>query len=191
MGHEKQKVIARNKARKEWLSFFRENKQGESTNSERFIFDAAFNKGWNARKKFKTSLEPLGKDFSKAIDKSSLRGHNFNTHHTKPEKDGSNYMDENASAKANRFLQDKNGETFQPCGKTFDTDLIHKDGSKDILVCMCGGGDGLCPECSQSHDLAKGHDITMRIGAELIRKEALDSLNIENKNGGDNGSNNN
>lgn len=37
------------------------------------------------------------------------------------------------------------------CEKVFETDLIHKDGSKDTLVCKCGGEDGLCEDCSSNH----------------------------------------
>ena len=32
--------------------------------------------------------------------------------------------------------------------KTFERDLIHNDGSKDKLVCICGGEDGLCKTCA-------------------------------------------
>lgn len=35
------------------------------------------------------------------------------------------------------------------CGKVFETDLIHKNGTKDKLVCRCGGEDGLCEKCSK------------------------------------------
>lgn len=35
------------------------------------------------------------------------------------------------------------------CGKTFETDLTHHDGYTDILVCICGGEDGLCQTCDK------------------------------------------
>ncbi len=40
------------------------------------------------------------------------------------------------------------------CGKVFETDLGHKNGTKDKLVCRCGGGDGLCDGCSKSEETA-------------------------------------
>ncbi len=46
--------------------------------------------------------------------------------------------------------QNINKAKFEPCGKTFETDLVHKNRSKDKLVCMCGGEDGLCPDCSDN-----------------------------------------
>jgi len=41
------------------------------------------------------------------------------------------------------------------CGKVFHTDLIHKNGTKDILVCRCGGEDGLCEECDANNERCK------------------------------------
>lgn len=34
------------------------------------------------------------------------------------------------------------------CDKTFETDLVHKNRTKDKLVCRCGGEDGLCNACA-------------------------------------------
>jgi len=53
-----------------------------------------------------------------------------------------------------RFIDEKVGSEFAEkmslgCGEVFEVDLIHKDGSKDILVCRCGGEDGLCDSCSK------------------------------------------
>ena len=38
------------------------------------------------------------------------------------------------------------------CGKIFHTDLIHKNGTKDKLVCICGGEDGLCSNCEANEE---------------------------------------
>lgn len=49
----------------------------------------------------------------------------------------------------NKILLFEDTPSKMGCGKTFETDLIHKDGTKDILVCMCGGEDGICDACSK------------------------------------------
>ncbi len=67
----------------------------------------------------------------------------------KPKKKGwrDKIIERNESAE-NVQSKNINFTHFEPCGKTFERDLIHNDGSKDKLVCICGGEDGLCKTCA-------------------------------------------
>ncbi len=69
-----------------------------------------------------------------------------------------NKMSKDFIKKSNVFLNIyKLNDVEQPkseplgCGEVFEMDLVHKDGSKDKLVCRCGEDDGLCDKCESQN----------------------------------------